>query len=206
MLIQSANAIGMGSFEDILMEAGNISSVIFHHESVVPIEQEGILFYPSDDELSEYLLIDASDPYALVNMSGTQQFNTYSYRDGFTTLKSFDQPSGIHSDLGLEYMDLNGFVPSGIHVFLIFSNASESSEYANIVKNISHTNVSKHCFDLTKSDYDMEFISDPTIGVFSKIFDKVIEVQQPISDSFVNEVIDGTLYWSDQVELYDSGR
>jgi hypothetical protein len=193
LLVVSVVSINLDSFEDLLMDQqeGMNSKLVFHHESYVPEERDGVLFYPASTELSDYLAITTEDPYALVNISGGQ-FNTYSYQDGVTELKYFDQTEGVHPQLLLNQTDLNTFVPSGVHVFLIFSNVSESKEYANIVNTLPHNNVTKHCFDLSESSYGMDFKHVPAIGVFSPLWTQLIEIQEPVSSEFVSQVLDDT--------------
>ncbi len=192
MLFVGGMSIGLESFEELLMEEGLKSNIVFYaHDMPSPEERDGVLFYPADVELSEYLAITSEDPYALVNVSGSQ-FDTYSYRDGISSLKHFDQPNGMHSELLLDQTDLNTFEPSGVHAFLIYSNVSESKEYADIVRAIPHKNVTKHCFDLSQTSYGMDFETLPAIGVFSPLWTHLIVIQEPVSAEFVSHVLNDT--------------
>ena len=205
LLFLPAGAVNIDSFEDIMFEVGNRSRVVFHHESVEPSDQEGVLFFPASSDLQSYLLIDENDPYALVNMTWEQQFDTYSWDNGVAThRKVFKQPSGVHPEFGLNYTDLEDFLPGdGLHVFLIFSNASASVDFANMVNNISHPNVTKHCFDLTASDLSFPLVADPSIGVFSTLFDHLIEIRAPVSQEFVDQVLVDTMYWINLRDLVE---
>jgi hypothetical protein len=205
LFIGVATAVNMDSFEDIMFEVGNTSRVVFHHESTTPSDQEGVLFFPASSDLQNYLSIDENDPYALVNMTSEQQFNTYSWENGgVKSRKVFEQPSGVHPEFGLSYTDLEDFTPgTGLHVFLIFSNASASVSFANIVNNISHPNVTKHCFDLTASDLSFPLVADPAIGVFSTLFNHLIEIRSPVSQEFVDQVLVDTMRWINLRDLVE---
>jgi hypothetical protein len=191
MFVACVFSIDINSFETLLKNPTR-EQIIVHHPSFPPGDGAGTLFYPASPDLTTYLNISEEDPYALVNISGNQ-LNTYSYRDGLIELKKFKQPEGVHSELELEYSDLNTFKKSefGVHVFLIFSNASESMEYANIVRSIPH-NVTKNCFDLSATSYDMFFHSLPSIGIISPLFKHMIEIREPISTEFVYQVVTDT--------------
>jgi hypothetical protein len=188
MMISQSLSIGMDSLMDLLIEVGNRSSVVFHHPTVIPEEREGVLFYPASSDLSEYLAITRVDPYALVNISG-DQMDTYSYMDGDIQLKYFKQPEGIHIDLGLEYIDLNTLNITGLHVILVFSDVSESKKYAEMVQNIkvNDTLVSKHCFDISKTSFNYDFVKLPAIVTVSKF--GFIPLEEPIHKSYIEKVV-----------------